>query len=261
MQASTDTRHKAMRRIFRWLTCWLACAIPACVAPLNSAGDEAAVRIGIARADTPLQRTLDRNGIELSLPASGRLILVNVAAFELIAIEDGTEAFRSRIIVGKPSTPTPLIDTYVTAVRFRPTWRPTPSMIASGEHQDRIWPPGPDNPLGLAAVRLAPSLLVYLHDTNRRDLFAEDDRALSHGCIRVERWARLVAWVLDMPLSEVWRRANGDTTHDVPAPKIPVLIRSYTQFPDKSGEIIRYPRLYHHASDRSAADTADCPTA
>ena len=137
-----------------------------------------------SRADTALQRRLDLNGIDLSLPAKGKLILVNVPAFELVAIENGQEAFRSRIIVGKPTTPTPLIDTRVTTVRFRPTWRPTSSMVASGEYKDRIWPPGKNNPLGLAAIRLEPPLLVYLHDTNQRHLFDKDYRAMSHGCIR-----------------------------------------------------------------------------
>ena len=47
-------------------------------------------------------------------------------------------------------------------------------MIASGEYRDAVWPPGPNNPLGLAAVRLEPGLLVYLHDTNQRQLFEQD---------------------------------------------------------------------------------------
>ncbi len=210
------------------------------------------------RADTRLQRSLDRIGIDISLPASGKLVLINVPAFELLAIEDGMEAFRSRIIVGKPATPTPLIDTHVTTVRIRPTWRPTPSMIASGEHQDRIWPPGPDNPLGLAAIRLAPSLLIYLHDTNHRELFIEDYRALSHGCIRVERWDWLVSWVLDMALAEVRRRAGGSTTYDIPAPEIPVLIRYYTRFPDTRGQIKSYPDIYRRQADRGALQGIDC---
>lgn len=206
------------------------------------------------RAETPFQQRLDDLGIDLSLPARGKIILVNIPAFELVAIEDGTDVLRSRIIVGTPNTPTPMIDTHVTTVRFRPTWRPTPSMIASGEYRDRVWPPGETNPLGLAAIRLEPPLLVYLHDTNRRDLFEQDNRALSHGCIRVQQWDRLVAWVLDMPLESVLARAYGGVTHDVPAPPIPVLIRYYTRFPDAGGQVRDNPDIYSRDPVRAFAD-------
>lgn len=207
-----------------------------------------------AKADTVLQKRLDTFGIDVVLPRQGKVILVNVPAFELLAIEDGKELFRSRIIVGKPSTPTPLIDTSVSVVRFRPTWRPTPSMIRSGEHRDRIWPPGEKNPLGLAAIRLQPPLLVYLHDTNHRELFDKEQRALSHGCIRVQRWDWLAAWVLDMPLEEVLARAHGRVTHDVPAPDVSVLIRYYTAFPGPDGTLRTFGDVYSRTARRQAAD-------
>lgn len=210
------------------------------------------------RAHTTFQRLLDANGIDLSMPARGKAIVVNVPAFELLAIEDGRVVFRSRTIVGTPWTRTPLVDTHVTSVRFRPTWRPTPSMMASGEYQDWIRPPGPDNPLGLAAIRLEPPLLVYLHDTNRPELFDEKDRALSHGCIRVDRWEDLVGWILDISPNEVYSRAHGRITRDDPAPKIPVLIRYYTRFPDASGRLRTYPDIYRLALGQVAPEAAHC---
>ena len=133
-------------------------------------------------------------------------------------------------------------------------------MIESGEYRDRTWPAGPNNPLGLAAVRLAPGLLVYLHDTNRRELFSEDMRALSHGCIRVERWADLVAWVLDMPLGEVHRLANGTRTLDIPATPIPVILGYFLQFPDETGQIIAYPDVYGLGSRISDTQEAALPS-
>jgi murein L,D-transpeptidase YcbB/YkuD len=117
-------------------------------------------------------------------------------------------------------------------------------MIASGEYEDYVHPPGRNNPLGLAAVRLEPGLLVYLHDTNRRDLFERDRRAMSHGCIRVERWDEVIAWLLDTTVEEVQRRANGGRTVDVPLPPIPVLIRYYLAFPEDTGQILRFDDVY-----------------
>ena len=198
-----------------------------------------------AIASSPdFQARLDRAGIDYQVPQSGKAILVNIAAFELIAFQDGTPVLRSRVIVGTPWHRTPRLQTHVSTVRFRPTWRPTPSMIASGEYRDRIVPAGANNPLGLAAVRLGPGLLVYLHDTNRRELFAQEYRALSHGCVRVDRWDELVAFVLDMEIDRVHELANGSRTFDVPAPPIPVRLGYFTRFPDAKGQIVTHPDIY-----------------
>ena len=48
----------------------------------------------------------------------------------------------------------------------------------------------------MAATSAATPYLVNLHDTPERYLFAQADRALSHGCIRVERPRELAAWLL-----------------------------------------------------------------
>jgi len=190
------------------------------------------------------QPMLDRYGIPLQIPAEGKFILVNVPAFEVLAFQDGMPVLRSRIIVGTAWNKTPLLTTFVSAVRFRPTWRPTPSMVASGEYRDYVRPPGPNNPLGLAAVRLAPGLLVYLHGTNQPELFELERRALSHGCIRVERWDELVAFVLDMELETVHRYAQGRRTFDIPTRPIPVELGYYLSFPDESGRLIRHVDVY-----------------
>jgi len=187
---------------------------------------------------------LEQSGIDYRIPETGKAILVNIPAFELIAFEDGEIRLRSRVIVGARHHRTPRLQTYVSTVRFRPTWRPTPSMIASGEYRDRTWPPGRRNPLGLAAVRLQPGLLVYLHDTNRRQLFDKEFRALSHGCIRVKEWDRLVAFVLDMPLERVHALADGRRTFDAPAPPIPVTLGYLLEFPDPDGTIRRFDDVY-----------------
>lgn len=177
-------------------------------------------------------------------PETGKAIVVNLPGFELIALEDGEPVLRSRVIVGSTRNPTPVMDTYTSVVRFRPTWRPTPSMIASGEYEDYVRRPGRNNPLGLAAVRLEPGMLIYLHDTNRRDLFDREHRAMSHGCIRVERWDEVIAWLLEIDLEEVETRANSGRTHDVALPPIPVLFRYHTSFPDDEGQIVHHDDVY-----------------
>lgn len=190
------------------------------------------------------QQWLDEFEVPFAVPQSGKSILVNVPGFELVAFSDGMPVLRSRVIVGTPWNPSPIVDTYTTAVRIRPTWRPTPEMVRSGEYRDRTWPPGLNNPLGLLAVRLEPGLLVYLHDTNRRDLFDRDDRALSHGCIRVQRWDDLAAWLVDLDVATVRGYATGDRTFDLPLPAVPVFIGYYTAFPDDGGQLQHFPDIY-----------------
>ncbi|PWJ21128.1 L,D-transpeptidase family protein [Jannaschia seohaensis] len=196
------------------------------------------------RQDATFQALLDAHDIPLVLPERGKAIVVNIPAFEMIAFEDAVPVLRSRVIVGTPWHRTPRLETYATVVRFRPTWRPTPSMVASGEYPNRIWPAGPNNPLGLAAVRLQPGLLVYLHDTNRPELFEKEVRALSHGCVRVEAWDRLIAWLLDWPLAEVHRLAQGGRTTDVPTEPVPVVLAYLRRFPDETGTVVEHPDIY-----------------
>lgn len=214
-----------------------------------------------AFAQSAFQSLLDRAGIPLTVPPEGRFILVNVPGFEVIAFRDGEPVLRSRAIVGTPWSRTPLRDTHVSAVRFRPTWRPTPSMVARGEYRDRVWPAGPDNPLGLAAVRLEPGMLVYLHGTNHPELFERTERALSHGCVRVERWDDLVAFVLDLDLAAVHAYAYGTRTFDMPADPIPVTLGYFLVFPDETGALVEHPDIYRRGASVPAAPRPAAPAA
>ncbi len=192
---------------------------------------------------SPFQEKLYAHGIPLRLP-DGRAILVNIPSYELIAFEDGTPVFRSRVIVGKPETPTPRIDTVTSSVVFWPSWRPTREMVASGEVPDRIFPPGPGNPMGGLAVTLDSRWGIAMHDTDQRHLFERERRAFSHGCIRVERWQTLAAWLLEREEEWITTMAVGPVTQRVSAPRVPVLIRYITYFPAADGTLQTYPDVY-----------------
>ncbi len=55
---------------------------------------------------------------------------------------------------------------------------------------------GPANALGLLKVMFPNGQNIYLHDTPAKSYFARDERALSHGCVRLERPAAMGAWLL-----------------------------------------------------------------
>ncbi len=59
--------------------------------------------------------------------------------------------------------------------------------------------PGPWNALGRFKFVFPNEFSVYLHDTSTPGLFAEKERAFSHGCIRVGDPLGLAAFLLDSP--------------------------------------------------------------
>ncbi|MEM6623226.1 MAG: L,D-transpeptidase family protein [Pseudomonadota bacterium] len=177
------------------------------------------------------------------VPPTGKAILVNIPSFELIAFEERVPVMRSRVVVGSPRTPTPVMLTETSVVRFRPTWTPTPSMIKEGI-KPGTRPAGPKNPLGYLAIRLEPGMLIYLHGTNKPHLYERDMRALSHGCVRVEQWAEVAAWVLGTDVADVNGHAHGRRTFDMQTSGVPVIVTYMTEFPDADGVMRSWPDVY-----------------
>lgn len=56
--------------------------------------------------------------------------------------------------------------------------------------------PGPTNSMGKLKYNFANPEGIYLHDTPNKALFAQNNRALSNGCIRLEDAKRLGRWLL-----------------------------------------------------------------
>ncbi|CAN5911786.1 hypothetical protein BH11PSE3_BH11PSE3_44790 [soil metagenome] len=182
-------------------------------------------------------------GIDTEIPAHGKFILVNIPSYELIALQDGVPVLRSKVVVGKPAAATPELLSSMYSIQFNPAWTPTPSMIRN-ENAHYI-PPGPQNPLGRMMFDLDNDEFIYLHDTNEKGLFKRDQRALSHGCIRVEQVRALAAWALGVSEQEVDALAARGTTYSVPLPEvIPVALAYHTRFPDENGQAASYPNIY-----------------
>ena len=100
--------------------------------------------------------------------------------------------------------------------------------------------PGPSNPLGRVKFQIPNGFDVYLHDTNKKTLFAQPVRALSSGCVRVKDALGLANRLLDEDPS--WtpeRRATLTATWStrsvaLPAP-VPVHIVYDTVWVDAAG--------------------------
>jgi murein L,D-transpeptidase YcbB/YkuD len=170
-----------------------------------------------------------------------RYVLVDVAGYTLDVVEQDRSVMSMRVVVGKPSWPTPVLSATMSYIVLNPDWR-VPSSIAAqelvpilrvnpgylaqnnmrlsnGSHDvdprsvdwsrvsTKNFPyrlrqePGPKNPLGTIKFMFPNRFQVYLHDTPSRTLFAKPERAFSHGCIRVEKPIDLAEYALRGVLS------------------------------------------------------------
>lgn len=91
------------------------------------------------------------------------------------------------VSVGKMDWRTPLGQTQILSKQTLPSWYPPPSVIQEhaerGDPLPKVVPPGPDNPLGEYAMRLAIHPGAYLiHGTNNPQAVG---MAVTHGCIRM----------------------------------------------------------------------------
>ncbi|WP_170920796.1 L,D-transpeptidase family protein [Enhydrobacter aerosaccus] len=188
-----------------------------------------------------------------AIPRHGKFVVVNIPSFELVALQDGAPVLQSRVIVGRPESPTPELLSSIYAIKFNPSWTPTPWMIRN--EAAHYMPPGPQNPLGRILFEMDNDQLVYLHDTNQRDLFNRQNRAFSHGCVRVEKARQLAAWALGVSEKDIEQMIGHGGTYAVPLPEpIPVSLVYNTRFPNENGQSVLYPDVYHsHAAEQWAA--------
>lgn len=81
--------------------------------------------------------------------------------------------------------------------------------------------PGPANSMGQIKFGVTNAPGIYLHDTPNKDLFAEDDRNLSNGCVRLEDAPRFARWLLG---DEPALRSKAPEQHVQLARGVPIAI-------------------------------------
>jgi murein L,D-transpeptidase YcbB/YkuD len=179
--------------------------------------------------------TLDRYK-QLPAKMPEKYIWVNLPGYYLQLWDTDTLTLTSKIICGKPSTPTPSITSAISDLVIFPTWTVPESIIKKemlpglkknpgylarkglnlynfkGERVDPStvnWAKyskgipykiqqgsGDDNALGVIKFNFENPYFVYLHDTNQRYLFKNGIRCLSHGCVRVQEWEKLAFYIV-----------------------------------------------------------------
>src|SRR3954469_14182667 len=127
-----------------------------------------------------------------------KYVIVNVPAYTVSIVENGTTLNRRRAVAGALKTPTPQLSAVITGAIFNPWWEVPTSLsgevagkrgyvsVPNGKGVRWRQPPGPGNALGRVKLVMGNPYAIYLHDTNAKNLFNKQARAYSHGCIRTE---------------------------------------------------------------------------
>lgn len=161
-------------------------------------------------------------------------LLVNLPDYNLKYIKDGKTVENRRVVVGKSTRKTPVLISKLSNFVFNPTWTVPPTIVKkdltpsatrnrgyftrtritifnrNGEVvSPNNWNPenaknyryvqktGYNNSLGLVKFNFKNNHLVFLHDTNHRDYFGLENKALSSGCVRVEHPLDLAKKILE----------------------------------------------------------------
>src|SRR5690606_12441366 len=108
---------------------------------------------------------------------------------------------------------------------------------------------GPGNSLGQMKLDMPNPHAIFLHDTPARNLFANANRALSHGCVRVERALELAMTIAILGEGASRDEAVSISTSGkytrVPVLKtMPVYITYFTMARDIDGELKTFNDIY-----------------
>jgi L,D-transpeptidase YcbB len=202
-------------------------------------------------------------------------VMLNIPNYTLRVMNNGQEVWNTRVVVGKPTTATPLLTETMKFITVNPTWNVPPSIVQNEylpalaqdpgalarmgikvvNNRDgsvhMFQPPGDGNALGRIRFNFPNRFLVYQHDTPDKNLFSHDRRAYSHGCMRVQDPVKYAEVLLSIVLpnggytQQRIRALYGPAEHNIQFPTpIPVHITYQTAFVDDAGELQVRPDIY-----------------
>jgi murein L,D-transpeptidase YcbB/YkuD len=106
-------------------------------------------------------------------------------------------------------------------------------------------PPGPRNALGQLKIDFPNKHAIYMHDTPQKHLFAREQRAFSHGCVRLQHPREMAAALLGISVADIDRKiARRDTQTERVRGDIPIYLAYFTAWPDVQGNVRYYKDVY-----------------
>jgi len=196
-------------------------------------------------------------------------VVLNIPDYTLQVYRDGASIWKTRVVVGQPGKPTPLLTETMKYITVNPTWNVPPSIIYNeylpalqqdptvlsrmglklSQNRDGSvhisQPPGEGNALGRIRFNFPNKFLVYQHDTPDKHLFNQAKRAYSHGCMRVQDPAKYAEIMTSLGLpggrsytQDQIKAMYGHSEIDLKFTNpIPVHITYQTAFVDEHGKL------------------------
>ncbi len=233
-----------------------------------------------------------------------KYVLVNIPSFKAMAVDEDS-VLTMRVGCGALKTRTPLLTSKIKRMDVNPNWILPKSIavdvvyrtgylqrermyivdrkkgkvdlseasynkVKEGE-QYIVQPGGPGNSLGRIIFRFDNNFAVYLHDTSSPWIFNKQNRAVTHGCVRLQRPFDMAVFLMKDKDEALIEKINYSMTTDVSVmydkdkvehkekieidkdklvntvdvnPQIPVFITYYTLYPDTKGNLQAYNDVY-----------------
>lgn len=197
-------------------------------------------------------------------------LLVNIPEYRLHVYEKGNYLWNMNIVVGTPAHSTVIFSGDLKYVVFSPYWNVPPGILKNevlpGIRRDKNYlakhnmewngksvrqKPGPNNSLGGVKFLFPNSYNIYLHDTPSRSLFGRDQRAFSHGCIRLQEPKKLAQYLLrDDPKWDSVKitkaMQSGKEQYVTLKQTVPVFIGYFTAWVGRDGKLNFRDDVYGH---------------
>lgn len=224
------------------------------------------------------------------IPQDEKWLWINIPKYEMTVFEEDTLVMRSRVIVGDSKTPTPILKSTIRYFIIYPYWTVPYSIatkeilpklkcdtsylerenfevldrnkklintpIKWGKYNETYFPfylrqrMGEDNSLGILKFDFHNKYGVYLHDTNNHKLFGKDRRAISHGCIRLEKYADFAKFLIrddslrysaDSLMFDLFKEEQKYVYLKRP---VPIYINYFTVEVDENGQLFYFIDIY-----------------
>ncbi len=224
------------------------------------------------------------------------LILVNIPEFRMHVYEHDTLAWDMNVVVGATATRSAIFSGNLSQVVMAPYWnipqsiirdeilpavkknpgyldrknmevvmggKVVPSASVDWKKYSKGVPftirqkPGPGNALGEVKFLFPNEYSIYFHDTPSKDKFKRDQRAFSHGCIRLSEPAKLAEYLLRE--DSTWStakvnaamKAKTETIVRLKRPR-PVILGYFTTWVDRHGHANFRRDVYGHDAKLAA---------
>lgn len=214
--------------------------------------------------------------ISPDIEKASQYVAVNIPSYHLSYVRDGKVALESNVVVGKELNKTVVFSGKMSYLVFSPYWNIPKSIVkkeiepalakdphyleknnmeyyGNGNIRQR---PGVKNSLGLVKFMFPNTNNIYLHDSPAKSLFNKDDRAFSHGCVRVQKARELANMILKddknwtpQKIDEAMR--SGIEKQYPLKRKIPVYIAYFTALASEDGRVAFFDDIYRR-DDRLA---------